>query len=103
MKACFLLSALTAILLAEPLAAERTEGFFRPEGSYTIEISLDNSPYARLPIYRNAVTSLVVVGETVVGGTTASDGLSPFLFIASLHERRLVRMLDVETVVPMQR
>jgi hypothetical protein len=43
------------------LQAEYT--FFTPPGSFTVEISLENSPYARLPIYRNAITSLEVVGD----------------------------------------
>ena len=37
--------------------------FFTPPGSFTVEVSLENSPYLRLPIYRNAITSLEVVGD----------------------------------------
>lgn len=104
MKARLPLFALVIISPVPSLLADlEKEGHFSPEGSYAIEISLDNSPYTRLPIYRNAVTSLIIAGDTVVGGTTASNGLSPFLFAASLREQRLVQMVDIETVVPGQR
>jgi hypothetical protein len=95
---------LTLGLLFTPiLRAERTEGFFNPPGSYAIEVSLENSPYLRLPLNRNAMTALHVAGDRVVGGTAAKAGRSPFLFLASLSERRLVHAFDVETAVPGQR
>jgi hypothetical protein len=90
-------------LVAVSARAERTGGFFAPPGSFTVEISLDNSPYMRLPLGRNAVTSLEVVGAYAIGGTSARAGLSPFLFAVSLSERRLVSVLDLEAVVPGQR
>jgi hypothetical protein len=96
-----LLCALT--LAAIGARAERTGGFFAPAGSFTVEISLENSPYLRLPVYRNAVTSLEVVGDHAVGGTSATAGLSPFLFAVSLAQRRLVSVLDLASVVPGQR
>jgi hypothetical protein len=90
-------------LVAVSARAERTEGFFAPPGSFTVEISLDNAPYLRLPLGRNAVTSLEVVGAYAIGGTSAKAGLSPFLFAVSLPERKLVSVLDLEAVVPGQR
>jgi hypothetical protein len=97
---------LTTLLVLGPvsgLRAERTEGFFNPPGSYAIEISLENSPHLRLPIYRNAVTSLQIAGDLVIGGTAASRGGSPFLFAASLRERRLVQAVDIDSIVRDQR
>jgi hypothetical protein len=80
------------------LQAEYT--FFTPPGSFTVEVSLENSPYVRLPIYRNAITSLEVVGDYVLGGTSAIPGRSPFLFAVSLSKRRLERVLDMSPVLP---
>lgn len=93
---------LIALLLAVTARAERTTGFFQPAESFAVEVSLDNSPYLRLPIYRSAITSLEVGGDHAIGGTTASEGSSPFLFAVSLSQRRLVSILDVERVVPGQ-
>jgi len=73
--------------------------FFTPDGSFTIEISLENSSELRLPIYRNAVTSLAVVDDQIVGGTSADSEMSPFVFVASLSKRKLLRTIDLDTVV----
>jgi sugar lactone lactonase YvrE len=88
-------------LCAAPLAAQFT--FFTPPGSFAVEVSLDNSPYPRLPMYRNAITSLEVVGDLAVGGTTAKAGLSPFLFAVSLSQKKLDRMYDLAGAIPGQR
>ena len=77
--------------------------FFTPDGSFAIEISLENSSELRLPIYQNAITSLAVVDDLVIGGTSAESGMSPFVFAASLSGRRLESAVDVDTVVPGQR
>ena len=77
--------------------------FFTPPGSYAVEISLENSPYLRLPIYRNAITSLEVLGDWIIGGTSAHAGKSPFLFLCSLSRRRLEQALDLEKSIPGQR
>lgn len=90
-------------LAAISARAERTGGFFAPPGSFTVEISLDNSPYLRLPLDRNAMTSLEVVGDHAIGGTSARPGLDPFLFAVSLSQRKLVSVLDLGAVVPGQR
>lgn len=92
---------LVSSLLAAPARAQYT--FFEPEGSFAIEVSLENAPYLRLPAHRNALTSLEVVGDQIVAGTSADTGLSPFLIVASLSERRLTQTLDVAEVVPAQR
>lgn len=73
--------------------------FFTPEGSFAIEVSLENTDLKRLPIYRNAITSLAVVGDYAVGGTSADAGLSPFLFTASLKDRDVTDILDVSEVI----
>jgi hypothetical protein len=76
--------------------------FFTPDGSFAIEISLENSSELRLPMYRNAVTSLAVVNDLIIGGTSAGPGLSPFIFAASLSGRRLEKAIDMERVIPGQ-
>jgi len=85
------------ICLVAPLFSQYT--FFTPEGSFAIEVSLENTNMKRLPIYRNAITSLSVVDEFAVGGTTANEGLSPFIVSASLKKRELVDFIDVNEVV----
>src|SRR5262245_42960862 len=99
-KRLFLISAACACL-SIALQAEYT--FFTPPGSFTVEVSLENSPHLRLPIYRNAITSLEVLGDYALGGTSASPGRSPFLFAVSLSKRRVEAVLDVSTVLPGQR
>jgi hypothetical protein len=83
------------------LQAEYT--FFTPPGSYAVEVSLANSAYLRLPIYQNAITSLAVVGDYAVGGTSANPGLSPFVFAVSLSKHRLELAMELSKVVPGQR
>jgi hypothetical protein len=95
------LGAVLAVAAAAPLAAQYT--FYTPPGSFAVEVSLDNSPYLRLPIYRNAITSLEVVGDFAVGGTSAKRGLSPFLFAVSLSQKKLDRVFDLAKAIPGQR
>ncbi len=92
-----------AVLFPAAQALEAEYTFFTPPGSFAVEVSLENSPYPRLPIYRNAITSLEVLGDKVVGGTSASPGLSPFLFTVSLSKRRLEKVVDLSTVISGQR
>ncbi len=73
--------------------------FFTPEGSFAIEVSKENTNLKRLPIYRNAITSLSVVDENVIGGTTAEDNMAPFLFMASLKKREVTSIIDLNTIV----
>lgn len=90
-----------AVALAAPLLARYT--FFSPEGSFTVEVSLENAGNMRLPMYRNAITSLEVVGDHAIGGTAADDGLAPFLFAVSLSKRRLETVYPLERLLPGQR
>ncbi|GGB97112.1 hypothetical protein [Dyadobacter sediminis] len=84
-----------------PLLAQYT--FFTPKDAFAIEISLPNSAEKRLPMYRNAITSLYVDGDRVLGGTTAKEGLSPYLFIASISKRTLATTKDLQEAVPGQK
>jgi hypothetical protein len=77
--------------------------FFTPKGSFAIEVSLPNSSEIRLPMYRNAITSLHVQGDRILGGTSAKEGLSPYLFIASFSDRKMVTTKDLQEVIPGQK
>lgn len=90
-----------AMALAAPLLARYT--FFSPKGSFTVEVSLENSAETRLPMYRNAIASLEVVGDYAIGGTAADAGLTPFLFAVSLSKRRLETAYPVERLLRDQR
>ena len=84
-----------------PLLAQYT--FFTPKDAFAIELSLPNSAEKRLPIYRNAITSLTVQGDRILGGTTAKEGLSPYLFVASISGRKVVAMKDLQEIIPGQK
>ncbi len=77
--------------------------FFSPDDAYALEISLPDSPYLRMPMYRNAVTALGNYDDFVIGGTTAERGLSPFIFISSLRQKKLLKLIDLRDHVPGQR
>jgi hypothetical protein len=77
--------------------------FYVPKVSFAIEVSLENTSMKRLPMYRNSISSLIVSGDNIIAGTTAKEGLSPFLFTASLSKRDMVEILDLEKVIPGQR
>ncbi|MCE5271364.1 hypothetical protein LLH00_08765 [bacterium] len=96
-------AALALAAAAAPLAAQYT--FFKPKGSFAVEVSLENAGGGRLrlPIYRNAITSLIAQGDYAIGGTSAKEGLSPFLFAVSLRSRNLESVLDLSQVLPGQR
>ncbi len=95
--------ALAVVIALVWISARAEYVFFTPPGSFTIEVSLDNAPYPRLPIYRNAIASLIVTGDLAVGGTASAPGMSPYLFSASLSRARLETILDLTTVIPKQR
>ncbi|WP_026631064.1 hypothetical protein [Dyadobacter alkalitolerans] len=95
-----LISALL-ITWSGPLLAQYT--FFTPKEAFAIEVSLPNSAEKRLPMYRNAITSLTVQGDLVLGGTTAKEGLSPYLFTASISGKNLLTTKDLQEVVPDQK
>jgi hypothetical protein len=92
---------LLVLIQAVWVRAEYT--FFTPPGSFAVEVSLENWSELRMPVYRNAITSLEVVGDWAVGGTSADAGLSPFVFSVSLSRRRLEVTVDLATVVQGQR
>ncbi|MDB5249237.1 MAG: hypothetical protein JWQ40_3631 [Segetibacter sp.] len=73
--------------------------FFNPKGSFAIETSLENTDELRMPMYRNAMSSLVVSGDFVVGGTTAEKGMSPLLFTSSLSQRKLTAVKQLDDVI----
>src|SRR5690606_13280498 len=53
----------------------------------------------RMPMYRNAMSSLTVYGESVLGGTSAETGLTPLLFTSSLSQRKLTAIKQLDEVV----
>jgi hypothetical protein len=77
--------------------------FFEPQGSFAIEVSLENTSLPRLAMHRSAITSLEVVGDYVVGGTSADSGLSPYLFAASIRHRQLEMVFPLDEAVVGQR
>lgn len=95
----YVLAGICAVLSVLPAAAQT----FTPAGAFAIEVSLESSPWLRLPMYRNAITSLEVVGDYAVGGTSASAGLTPFLFAASLSNRELETVYPLDEAVKGQR
>ncbi len=99
-----LTAAVLALAAAAPPLAAQYE-FFKPRGSYAVEVSLENAGGGRLrlPIYRNAITSLIVCGDYAIGGTTASEGLSPFLFAVSLKKKDMEAAFDLAGAIPGQR
>ncbi|RPJ87490.1 MAG: hypothetical protein EHM18_00870 [Acidobacteria bacterium] len=91
------------VLLTIAVAVQGEYVFFTPKGSYTVEVSLENSTFRRLPIYRNAITSLDVAGAFAVGGTSSRPGLSPYLFAVSLSTKELEFVRDLGELIPGQR
>jgi len=89
-----------AIIIAVTPAMAQT---FDQPGAFAIEVSLENSPWPRLPMYRNAITSLEIVGDYAIGGTSADPGLSPYLFAASLSKRQLEMVFPLDEAVMGQR
>jgi hypothetical protein len=84
-----------------PLLAQYT--FFTPKEAFAIEVSLPNTAEKRLPINRNAITSLTVQGDLILGGTTAKQGLSPYLFVASISRKNLLTTKDLQEIIPGQK
>jgi hypothetical protein len=76
--------------------------FFNPEGAFAIEVSLPNTDLIRLPIYRNSIASLVVVGDHIIGGTSAVQGKTPYVFSASLSKHQVTFLYDLEEIIPGQ-
>jgi len=53
-------------------------------------------------MYRNSISSLTVKGDMIIGGTTTSDGSSPFIFSASLSMKEVVKIFDLNEIIPGQ-
>ena len=77
--------------------------FFNPKESFAIEASLPNTELVRMPMYRNAITSLVVEGDYILGGTSAKAGLTPFIFTASLENQSMLHLFDINEKIKGQR
>lgn len=82
-----------------PVVTNAQYTFFNPAGSFAVEASLENTDELRMPIYRNAMSSLIVSGDFVLGGTSAQNGLTPLLFTSSLSQRKLTAVKQLEDVV----
>jgi len=95
-----LLAAVTALVV---LHASAQYSFFKPKGAFAIEVSLDNTKMKRLPIYRNSISSLTVLNDLIIGGTNAEEGLSPYLFVASISGKEMKEYKELESVVPGQK
>lgn len=96
-----ILSPVLLLTCSGPLLAQYT--FFTPKEAFAIEVSLPNSAEKLLPMYRNAITSLHVQGDWVLGGTTAKEGLSPYIFVATISEKKLLTTKDLQEIVPGQK
>jgi hypothetical protein len=87
------------LLCLLPFFANAQYTFFNPKGSFAIEASLENTDELRMPMYRNAMTSLATAGEYILGGTTAEKGKSPLLFTSSLTQRKLTAVKALDDIV----
>ena len=92
-----LLIRLTAVNL------EAQYAFFSPADNFAIEVSLPNTSLKRLPIYRNSISSLIVIRDHIIGGTSAKEGLTPYIFVASLKQHQVIETLDMNEIIPGQR
>lgn len=72
---------------------------FTPKDAFAIEVSLPNTKMTRLPVNRNAISSLYVLGDYIVGGTSAKAGLTPFVFVASLSEKKMKNIKELDETV----
>ncbi len=73
--------------------------FFNPRGAFAIEASLPNSHLTRMPMHRNSISSLSVIGDFIIGGTKAKEGLTPFIFTASLSQQAMTDLVDVSQTI----
>ena len=93
-----IITSLTTLALF-PVSIKAQYTFFSPKGSFAVETSLENSDDLRMPMYRNAMSSLAVSGDYVLGGTTADKGMSPLLFTTSLSKRKLTAVKSVDDFI----
>lgn len=103
MKSTLIKIIVCSILLIEALPGIAQYTYYKPMEGFGIEISLANTTLKRMPMYRNAIASLVIAGDNIIGGTTANEGLAPFVFVASMSKRELVELKDVNDVIKGQR
>ena len=73
--------------------------FFNPAGAFAIEVSLANTNLTRMPMYRNSIASLAVSGDYIIGGTKAKEGLTPFIFTASLSQQAMTDLEDLNQTI----
>ena len=76
--------------------------FFTPKENFAIEVSLPNTELKRLPVYRNSISSLIVIEDNIIGGTSAIEGLTPYIFVASLKKRQVTEIKDLNDFIPGQ-
>lgn len=72
---------------------------FTSLNGFAIEVSLENTELKRLPIYRNSISSLKVIGDYIISGTSANEGLSPYIFVASLSKRKVISIQDLNNII----
>jgi hypothetical protein len=72
---------------------------YEPMNGFAVEVSLANTDLKRLPIYQNSISSLIVQGDYVIGGTSAVEGLSPYVFVVSLSERKVISIQELNKTV----
>src|SRR4051794_22066604 len=95
------LTVATLVCLAESSFSQYT--YYKPTEGFGIEVSLSNTNLKRMPMYRNSIASLAVIGDNIIGGTSANEKLAPYLFVASLSKRELTELKDVNDVLQGQR
>jgi hypothetical protein len=72
---------------------------YAPMNGFAIEVSLANTNLKRLPIYQNSISSLTVKGDYIIGATSAVEGLSPYVFVASLSERKVISIQELNKII----
>ncbi|MEJ7586771.1 MAG: hypothetical protein WKI04_04335 [Ferruginibacter sp.] len=89
------------VFIAAPSFSQYT--YFKPLEGFGIELSLSNTNLKRMPMNRNSIASLTVIGDHIIGGTAAKENLAPYIFVASLSKRELLEIKDLSEVLPGQR
>jgi hypothetical protein len=72
---------------------------FESMKGFAIEVSLENTTLKRLPIYQNSISSLIVKGDYIIGGTSANEGLNPYIFAASLSQRKVISIQELNNTI----
>jgi hypothetical protein len=103
MKAFMKLLIFILLIMQTDVNLKAQYAFFSPRDNFAIEVSLPNTNLKRLPIYRNSISSLIVIGDHIIGGTSAREGLTPFIFTASLKHHQVLEISDMNEIIPGQR